>query len=118
MTKVDEQGVIHRDKEKVWLWYAGLFITIVAQIAGAIWFFAQLDARLVATDLKVEILKAHVEKIDEEAIGKTHDNVLILQKDHQHQNYRLKIVEDWMKKWVDRAEDTSYHRNETNTKGQ
>ena len=110
MTKGEEGAMIHRDKEKVWLWYAGIFITIAAQIVGAIWFFAQLDARLVATDLKVEILKAHLEKIDEKDIGTTHDNVLILQKDNEHQNYRLKIVEDWMKSWVDRAEETSYNR--------
>ena len=110
MTKGEEGAMIHRDKEKVWLWYAGIFITIAAQIVGAIWFFAQLDARLVATDLKVEILKTHLEKIDEKDIGTTHDNVLILQKDNEHQNYRLKIVEDWMKAWVDRAEDTSYNR--------
>ena len=112
MTKGEEGAMIHRDKEKVWLWYAGIFITIAAQIVCAIWFFAQLDARLVATDLKVEILKAHLEKIDEKDIGTTHDNVLILQKDNEHQNYRLKIVEDWMKAWVDRAEDTSYNRTE------
>ena len=110
MTKGEEGAMIHRDKEKVWLWYAGIFITIVAQIVGAIWFFAQLDARLVATDLKVELLKTHLEKVDEEAIRTTHDDVLILKKDNEHQNYRLKIVEDWMKAWVDRAEDTSYNR--------
>ena len=110
MTKGEEAQSIHRDKEKVWLWYAGIFITIAAQIVGAIWFFAQLDARLVATDLKVEILKTHLDKVDEEAIGTTHDDVLVLQKDNEHQNYRLKIVEDWMSKWVDRAEDTSYNR--------
>ena len=111
MTKGDlEAARDHRDKEKVWLWYAGIFITIVAQIVGAIWFFAQLDARLVATDLKVELLKTHLEKVDEEAIRTTHDDVLILKKDNEHQNYRLKIVEDWMKAWVDRAEDTSYNR--------
>ena len=112
MTKGEEGAMIHRDKEKVWLWYAGIFITIAAQIVGAIWFFAQLDARLVATDLKVEILKTHLDKVDEEAIGTTHDDVLVLQKDNEHQNYRLKIVEDWMKAWVDRAEDTSYNRAE------
>jgi len=110
MTKGEEGAMIHRDKEKVWLWYAGIFITIAAQIVGAIWFFAQLDARLVATDLKVEILKTHLDKVDEEAIGTTHDDVLVLQKDNEHQNYRLKIVEEWMNKWVDRAEDTSYNR--------
>ena len=43
--------------------------------------------------------------LDKSELRKTHDDVLTLQKDNEHQNYRIKVVEDWMNAWIKRAED-------------
>ena len=52
---------------------------------------------LVSLELERKLLKKELRK--------THDDVLTLQKDNEHQNYRIKVVEDWMNAWIKRAED-------------
>jgi hypothetical protein len=94
-----------REKETVWLWGLGLGITILSSVVGGIWYFAHMDSRLTQLEFNVQSLIINLEKIDDESLRKTHDDVLILQKDNQHQNYRIKVTEDWMNAWIKRAED-------------
>ena len=42
---------------------------------------------LTQLEFNVQSLIINLEKIDDESLRKTHDDVLILQKDNQHQNH-------------------------------
>ena len=101
----EEEGHKFRDKEKVWFLGASVGVAILAQIIGVIWFFAQMDSRVNQVAFDVHSVSTQLATLDKSELRKTHDDVLTLQKDNEHQNYRIKVVEDWMNAWIKRAED-------------
>ena len=101
----EESDSKFRDKEKVWFLGASVGVAILAQIIGVIWFFAQMDSRVNQVEFDVHSVSTQVATLDKKELRKTHDDVLTLQKDNEHQNYRIKVVEDWMNAWIKRAED-------------
>ena len=101
----EEEGHKFRDKEKVWFLGASVGVAILAQVIGVIWFFAQMDSRVNQVAFDVHSVSTQLATLDKSELRKTHDDVLTLQKDNEHQNYRIKVVEDWMNAWIKRAED-------------
>ena len=101
----EEEGHKFRDKEKVWFLGASVGVAILVQVIGVIWFFAQMDSRVNQVAFDVHSVSTQLATLDKSELRKTHDDVLTLQKDNEHQNYRIKVVEDWMNAWIKRAED-------------
>ena len=101
----EEEGHKFRDKEKVWFLGASVGVAILAEVIGVIWFFAQMDSRVNQVAFDVHSVSTQLATLDKSELRKTHDDVLTLQKDNEHQNYRIKVVEDWMNAWIKRAED-------------
>ena len=101
----EEEGHKFRDKEKVWFLGASVGVAILAQVIGVIWFFAQMDSRVNQVAFDVHSVSTQLATLDKSELRKTHDDVLTLQKDNEHQNYRIKVEEDWMNAWIKRAED-------------
>ena len=101
----EEEGHKFRDKEKLWFLGASVGVAILAQVIGVIWFFAQMDSRVNQVAFDVHSVSTQLATLDKSELRKTHDDVLTLQKDNEHQNYRIKVVEDWMNAWIKRAED-------------
>ena len=101
----EEESSKFRDKEKVWFLGASVGVAILAQVIGVIWFFAQMDSRVNQVAFDVHSVSTQLATLDKSELRKTHDDVLTLQKDNEHQNYRIKVVEDWMNAWIKRAED-------------
>ena len=101
----EEESSKFRDKEKVWFLGASVGVAILAQVIGVIWFFAQMDSRVNQVAFDVHSVSTQLATLDKSELRKTHDDFLTLQKDNEHQNYRIKVVEDWMNAWIKRAED-------------
>ena len=95
------------DKEKKsilnWIWVPGAVIALLTQFIMAVWYFAQIDSRLA----NVEYAQGHIaEKLELNVpvTNKAENDIIKLQKDADQIRYRLKVVEDWKKKWTDKAE--------------
>ena len=97
----------NEDKEKKsilnWIWVPGAVIALLTQFIMAVWYFAQIDSRLA----NVEYAQSHIaEKLELNVpvTNKAENDIIKLEKDADQIRYRLKIVEDWKKKWTDKAE--------------
>jgi len=86
-----------------WIWVPGAVIALLTQFIMAVWYFAQIDSRLA----NVEYAQGHIaEKLELNVpvTNKAENDIIKLQKDADQIRYRLKVVEDWKKKWTDKAE--------------
>ena len=86
-----------------WIWVPGAVIALLTQFIMAVWYFAQIDSRLA----NVEYAQGHIaEKLELNVpvTNKAENDIIKLEKDADQIRYRLKVVEDWKKKWTDKAE--------------
>ena len=86
-----------------YLWVPGAVIALLTQFIMAVWYFAQIDSRLANVEYTQGAIAENLE-LNVPVTNKAENDIIKLEKDADQIRYRLKIVEDWKKKWTDKAE--------------
>ena len=86
-----------------YLWVPGAVIALLTQFIMAVWYFAQIDSRLANVEYTQSAIAERLD-LNVPVTNKAENDIIKLQKDADQIRYRLKVVEDWKKKWTDKAE--------------